>query len=456
MFETLRQTHGAAILKEVQRVKDAEQQAAFGKMHEGEFLGALQTFDKAGGIHWAEKQTDALRDMAVKYTADLAASPEKRRFMFAFTNAEVDALNDYARVLHQRRGDLGADHELATATGAKNFATGDRIQFTGNGYSQADRKAGFTNGRVGTITGIDTSGPKPCVTVELDTKKGKEPQRVSFTVGEDAEAGEFNRFKLGYAGTIYRGQGKTLDQTYVCHSAQWKSSAAYVALTRHRESVEIFAARETVKDLDAMARGMGRKENKRAATAYRIDDAHLARATFGQAASEASAPKPTVQAFPIMQEPAQEAAQPAAAPIAATTKGRGAARRAFTGKETSRTAGAAAKALGGVASVAANVMGGLASIFESLLGGAPSPEQVAEAKEDARTARTAPASRAPQPEPQRGPLDPVDAFLEAERQQRAAMQALDAVARVAEPPGITPETANKKDRDRDRDGGQSL
>ena len=33
MFETLRQTHGAAILKDVQRVQDAEQKTAFNQMH---------------------------------------------------------------------------------------------------------------------------------------------------------------------------------------------------------------------------------------------------------------------------------------------------------------------------------------------------------------------------------------------------------------------------------------
>jgi hypothetical protein len=42
-----------------------------------------------------------------------------------------------------------------------------------------------------------------------------------------------------------------------------------------------------VKDLEAMARGMERRENKRAASAYRIDEAHLARAGFGQAGREA-------------------------------------------------------------------------------------------------------------------------------------------------------------------------
>ena len=41
-------SHGAAVLKDVQRVKDAEQKAAFGEMHQDEFLGALQFAEKAG------------------------------------------------------------------------------------------------------------------------------------------------------------------------------------------------------------------------------------------------------------------------------------------------------------------------------------------------------------------------------------------------------------------------
>jgi hypothetical protein len=47
-------------------------------------------------------------------------------------------------------------------------------------------------------------------------------------------------------------------------SAQWRNSASYVALTHHRESVHVFAARATVKDLAAMAESMARVDNKRA------------------------------------------------------------------------------------------------------------------------------------------------------------------------------------------------
>jgi len=138
--------------------------------------------------------------------------------------------------------------------------------------TKAEKNAGLVNGRVGSVEAIIfTDDQKARVTVALDVGRGAEPQCVSFVVGENAKAGEFNAFKHGYAGTIYRGQGRTLDEAYVAHTSQWRASSSYVALTRHREAVHIFAARETVKDLDAIARGMARADNKRAATAYCID-----------------------------------------------------------------------------------------------------------------------------------------------------------------------------------------
>ena len=472
MFETLRQTHGAAILSDVQRVADAGQKTAFGKMHRGEFLDALKTFDQAGGIHWAEKPTEALRGMAQKYTADVAADPAKKRFMFAFTNAEVDALNEYARARHRERGALGIDHTLATASGAQEFAAGDRVQFTGTG-AREQKKQGLVNGRVGTITGIEVEDGKARVTVALDTAKGKAPQSVSFVVGANAEAGEFDKLKLGYAGTIYRGQGRTLDQSYVAHSAQWRSSAAYVALTRHRESVHIFAATETARamdkgrrgfehggkeatldpaafaaaekarDLASMARGMGRKEsNKRAASAYRIAEAHLARAGFGQAAEEAPQRAATRQTRRQQAAPTQAAPPPAAAiplrhPPSPRLRGTG----GFGGQESKATergayTGRAAPDAGAVVKRGARrMLSALAeSILKTLMGESPAPPRRQSADEDRPTR---------------------------EQQQQ---QALDALARaqglgrpvISEQDLRMQEETSKKNRDRDRGGGQSL
>ena len=91
---------------------------------------------------------------------------------------------------------------------------------------------------------------------------GKHTTTISF------DAAEFDEFRHGLAGTIYRGQGKTLDQTYLYHSEHWRSAASYVALTRHRYKTELFVARNTAKDLDTLARQMARTDERRAASMF--------------------------------------------------------------------------------------------------------------------------------------------------------------------------------------------
>jgi hypothetical protein len=448
MFETLRQSHGAAILKEVQRNKQAEQKAAYNQMHEGRFLEPLKTFEKAGGIHWTTRQSDTLKQMAERYTADLAAAPDKTRFMFAIRNVDVAALNQHARSLHKARGDLGEDHALKTATGEQQFATGDRIQFTGNARSKQDKDAGLFNGAVGIVRGIEIDRhDRARVTVELDAAKGEKPQRVSFVVGEDEKAGEFQKFRHGYAGTIYSGQGKTLDVAYVGHSDQWRARASYVAMTRHREEIHIFAARETVKDIEAMAAGMARTDNKRAASVYQIDEQSAARADLEKAVQEYQ--PPASQSLPQKVDVSTKTARAAKTsqqPAATTTTAGGwaTARAAFTGlpspkrssgfaqagKGAGRTAGAVA------ARGAKRAFGGLLEgLFKALLGESPA----------------APA------EPQGRGAGPQTAeeYTQEILQRSKAMQALSRVDGVeiksAEQARMEEESAKK----RDRGGGQS-
>ena len=129
---------------------------------------------------------------------------------------------------------------LKTKDAPRAFATGDRVQFVGSAATRECVAAGLFNGAVGTLEAID--GRR--VTVRLDGPKDAPPRSVSFTVGPDAKAGEFDALRHGYAGTIYKGQGKTLNQSYVLHSDNWRSATSYVALSRHRDSVTLFAAEQ--------------------------------------------------------------------------------------------------------------------------------------------------------------------------------------------------------------------
>jgi Ti-type conjugative transfer relaxase TraA len=261
MFGALKDRYGAAALSEVKRQHKMDERRASEWMAAGNFHDALNLYDRKGSIHWTRTQGEARAALIAQWAKDSAAQPDKSRFVFAYTNEDVAQLNAALRDVRKERGELGEDHSFATKHGRADFATGDRILFTGSA-----KKQGIVNGHAGTIEAIDGSH----ITVTLDGRRAK-------TVTIDAVS--FDQFRHGYAGTIYKAQGRTLDQTYLYHSEHWRSAASYVALTRHRDKAELFVATNTAADVKQLARQMGRTDDRRAASqfhyAQRIDAAPL-------------------------------------------------------------------------------------------------------------------------------------------------------------------------------------
>ena len=99
-----RRKHGAAELHEVVRVSDADQRRAFNLMHKGEFLPALSILSRQGGISWSGRQEEAFDRLVEKWKQDSAAAPDKSRFVFAYTNADVAEINAALRAGAGRAG----------------------------------------------------------------------------------------------------------------------------------------------------------------------------------------------------------------------------------------------------------------------------------------------------------------------------------------------------------------
>jgi ATP-dependent exoDNAse (exonuclease V) alpha subunit len=175
--------------------------------------------------------------------------------------------------MRQNRGELRDKVTLETAGGPMQFAVGDRVQFTGNGRSKADKARGLINGRLGTLTAFHRQGDRWHATIDLgETPKGKR-KTVGFDVGDGP--GQFNAMGYGYASTIYRSQGRTIDQTYTRFAPHMGSASSYVALSRHRDRTRLYVAREHASNLTELAAKMSRSEEKRAAGSYLIDRIHL-------------------------------------------------------------------------------------------------------------------------------------------------------------------------------------
>jgi hypothetical protein len=62
-------------------------------MHQGEFLPALAIYARQGEIHWSGGQDEAREALVRQWGRDLVADPDKVRFVFAYTNADVLELN---------------------------------------------------------------------------------------------------------------------------------------------------------------------------------------------------------------------------------------------------------------------------------------------------------------------------------------------------------------------------
>ena len=212
-----------------------------------------------------------------------------------------------------------------TKHGAAMFAVGDRVQFT-----DTRKSAKIYNGNVGTITGLDAR--TGLLRAQLDGPQGAPGREVVWS------ASEFDGFRHGYAGTIYKGQGKTLDHTYLYHTEHWRQAASYVALTRQRESATIFVARETARNPKQLAWQMARGEVKSASLAWATRD-ELAPALRAKAeAAEARAgEKPmtdaAVKAAPVSPSEAGRTAEPAKVARARPERQAGAGEGSITGRD---------------------------------------------------------------------------------------------------------------------------
>lgn len=249
MFTGLKDQFGSVAIEQVVRQKEEWQRHAAEDLAAGRYRDALKGFSKHSAICWRSTVGEARHQLVRDWAIDNWHHPHKSRFVFAYTNAEVNQLNKAIREVRIREDILPREGVMfQTNHGRETFSVGDRIQLT-----DTDKRKGLLNGEMGTVTAV-TSGQV----------------RFKTDVGQDLvfDPRDFSGFRLGYAGTIYRGQGKTIDQTYLLHSHHWRSNAAYVALTRQKENAKLYVPENVAGDIDALTRQIARLDHRGPATAY--------------------------------------------------------------------------------------------------------------------------------------------------------------------------------------------
>jgi ATP-dependent exoDNAse (exonuclease V) alpha subunit len=83
---------------------------------------------------------------------------------------------------------------------------------------------------------------------------------------------DYNRIDYGYAATIHKAQGMTVDRTHVLATPGMDAHGSYVALSRHRDGVDMHYARDDFSNRDRFARTLSRDRAKDMASDYERAD----------------------------------------------------------------------------------------------------------------------------------------------------------------------------------------
>ena len=239
----------------------------------------LALYEGKGHIH--EVNADHLEgDMANAYIRYLS-SPEmdehntpkfKSGLVLAFTNEQTHALNQAIRAelrLHNLPGHTLSPNDVLTlgkGEQAKKFALGDKIVFLKNekqritlissdGEVLSNRH--ISNGTTGTLESVDDKGKMIVVRLDAYTT-------AHFSIDH------YKDFSHGYALTICKSQGQTVDFTLVAASRFMDAKALYVAMTRHRHEVNLFYTKEEFDNYKAFALHMSRFTSKDLVKDYTI------------------------------------------------------------------------------------------------------------------------------------------------------------------------------------------
>ena len=251
-FRSIHERHGGTEIGEVRRQREDWQRGATRDLATGRTGEAIHAYDAHGMVHVAQTREQARDDLIDRWDRDRQAAPDRSRTILTHTNHEVRALNEAARERLRTAGDLGEDVRLTVERGARSFARGDRVIFLQN-----ERGLGVRNGTLGTIEQVGVQS------MSVRTDDGR---NIAFDLKD------YNKIDHGYAATIHKAQGMTVDRAHVLATPGMDAHGSYVALSRHRDGVDLHYGRDDFASQDRLTRTLSRDRSKDMASDYERAD----------------------------------------------------------------------------------------------------------------------------------------------------------------------------------------
>jgi len=239
-FRAVAEQIGVVEIEAIRRQREAWARQASQALAKGEVGTGLAAYAERGHLRLAETREAA--KAAITRDAVAAGQAGGASLILAHTNQDVQDLNALVRAERQRLGELGAEASFQAERGARAFAAGDRLVFLRN-----DRDLGVKNG---TLATVEQAG------------QGRLVVQVDGGARVTVDQASYAHVDHGYAVTLHKAQGATVDRAFVLASGGMDRHLVYVGMTRHRDAATLYAGLDDFKDQTDLARRLGRARPK--------------------------------------------------------------------------------------------------------------------------------------------------------------------------------------------------
>ncbi len=248
-FRAIVERIGYAELERIYRQREDWMRAASLDLARGNVAKAIAAYKGQGRVIGQPLKADAITSLIAAW--DREYDPAKSTLILAHLRRDVRELNRLAREKMVERGVVGDGHAFRTEDGMRAFDAGDRIVFLKN-----DSTLGVKNGMLARVV---ESAPGRIV---AEVGEGSDRRHVVV------EQRSYHNVDHGYATTIHKSQGATVDRVKVLASLSLDRHLTYVAMTRHREDATLYYGKRSFEKAGGIEHILSRTNTKETTLDY--------------------------------------------------------------------------------------------------------------------------------------------------------------------------------------------
>lgn len=262
-FRAIADRIGYAELETIYRQYEPWMREASLDLARGHVEKAVASYARHDRVLGSETKAEAVRRLVADWDGDY--DPGCSSLILAHLRRDVRLLNQLARERLVERGIVEPGHRFKTEEGLRLFAAGDQIVFLKN-----DASLGVKNGLLAKVI---AAGPG-LITAEIGADEHRRLVRIDERL--------YGNLDHGYATTIHKSQGATVERVKVLASLSLNRHLTYVAMTRHRQELSVYYGRRSFKKAGGLGRVLSRKNAKETTLDYEENNFYRAALRFAE------------------------------------------------------------------------------------------------------------------------------------------------------------------------------